>query len=299
MDLRYRYAKIHSRLINGDYPKQYKKLRKVAHFWEYVRYKAAGTGRAVFSISAAAKHLGKGESTIRSWITLDKKYHCFFRSISSEGDIMTAYHCSLFAICKFLGFENWGATAEIKPEYLKNAKVIATQIQTKQQQNASRHLAQKQARAEGRCHKVARPETLITPSSSSSKGVLVQHVSDTRTFVGLAFQPYGASHAGIAEVLGGISSRTVRRHLSHREQQRRNLPTFEKRQICYQIPSEAAGALDYARLYPPINNERKQLFRASERVYAPGCNIYDLPWQLVSCKTQKYWFKRRSRIQNQ
>lgn len=290
-------AKIHTLIVDGgNYPAWAKQagLPAIAPFWEYVRALANGTGRANFSLQDAANMFGKSEKTIRRWLTLGTRYG-FFRQYSTENGNAIVFHASLVKLCRQLNLPSWGVTAEVDLTDLKNAKVVATEIQIQHMQRASYYLAHKQARTEGYRGKIAKPETLLT-SSATSTGALVQHVSEQRIFVSEQFKLYGVSQAGVGQVLGR-SDRTIRRRVSNPLRQRHGLSPVLKRQLCQTKPEYARQDLYYRLCSNTDTGENKRFFRLTQpnnqtTVFKSECNLYGFDHPLLSCKTQRHFFNR-------
>jgi len=291
-----RFAKIHTQLIDGgNYPDWAKKahLPAIAPFWSYVRARSSGTGRAEFAIQEAACTFVKSEKTIRRWLRIGKLYK-LFRHYETRKGVVVVYHASLFKVCRSLELKNWGATAEVKLDELKYAKLLATEIHAEQMQRSSRYCAKQQARKEGYRGEIAKPENLIT-SSVISPGALVKYVSERYVFVGEEFKLYGASQKGIGTALGR-SERTIRRRLSNSLRQRKELPLVLKRQLC-QTKLEYTLRDQFHRLCPnPDELDSKRFFRRSHKnsnsIYRAECNVYVFPHVLHSCKARKYFFNR-------
>ena len=298
------FAKIHTFVVDGGHYPAWAKaagLPAIAPFWEYVRALAKGTGRATFSLKEAATTFGKSEVTIKRWLTLGKRYG-FFREYSTQNGVAIVFHTSLVKLCQQLELESWGATAEVELTDLKHAKVLATEIQIEQLQRASYYLAQKQAKTEGYRGKIAKPETLLT-SSATSTGALVKHVSQQRIFVSEQFKLYGVSQHGIGTALSR-SDRTIRRRVSNPLRQLNGLPPVLKRQLCQTKP-------DYTTVYgyhqlcsDSRNEESKRYFRLSQAkhqtlVFKAECNLYGFGHHLLSCKAQKHFFNRQQSLSQQ
>ncbi len=292
------YAKIHTLIVDGGhYPTWAKQagLVAIAPFWEYVRAQANGTGRATFSLQAAAATFGKSENTIRRWLTKGTQQG-FFRQYTTQNGIAIVFHTSLIKLCQHLELSSWGVTAEVELADLKHARVLATEIQIQHLQRASRYQAQQQAKTEGYRIKIAKPETLLT-SSATSTGALVKHVSERRIFVGEQFRTYGISQSGVGHALGR-SDRTIRRRVSNPLRQAKGLPPVLKKQLC-QTKTDYRQRYLYHQLCSDATDENsKRYFRLSHSqnqpiVFKAECNLYEFGHRLISCKAQRYFFNRQ------
>lgn len=297
------FARIHTFIVDGGrYPAWAKRagLLSIAPFWEYVRALANGTGRATFSIKEAATNFGKSKKTIRRWLTIGKK-HEFFRHYQTQNGVAIVFHTSLFKLCNRLELPSWGVTANVELADLKHATVWATEIQIQHMQRASHYLARKQAKTEGYRGKIAKPETLLT-SSATSTGALVQYVSEQRIFVGEHFKLYGVSQQGIGQALGR-SDRTIRRRVSNPLRHRNGLPPVLKRQLCQTKPEYERQYLFHKLCSDSNKEEAKRFFCLSKSrdkriVFKAECNLYGFDHQLRSCKAQRHFFNQQRALTN-
>jgi hypothetical protein len=190
-----------------------------------------GSGRVILSWSETKQILGCEYSTLYNWLREAKKAGAI-RSYKRNGDRLEVWLGSLSNICKTLQLDGWGTVATLPlEEVIKNCRQHATAIVTQELQEQSRYAAYKSLdKSEKQSFNMPSAFDVIEAGRSASlkplRGAIkipyLLHISTKTAFVSKGFIPFGTSQEAVASNLG-ISDRSVRRHLTYLEVDRRQL----------------------------------------------------------------------------
>lgn len=223
------------------------------------------------------------EQAEKSKVEASKRLN-FFRGVTSLGNgKYRIYYSSLFAVCMHLGLDHWGAVTEIKVSELRHMKAIATEASIVRLQRRSEYQANRQ-------HKrgVPTPEAILAPSVSTLgvKGRVLKRGKRV-TYVDQDFVLIGTKQTTIAKSLGR-SDRTVRRRISNKVRDRKQLPKIERRQIAQLV----GNAQTYCNAGWGRNLHSDRVFNVKGKLFEFHCNVYAETRELVPMKMRRKMFAR-------
>jgi len=242
----------------------------------------SGSGKAEFSLKAAANLLKVKVSSIRSYIQKLRALE-IIKTVSHGDGRYTAYYCSLFKLAVLANLTSFGPSGTIPLRLLSAGKYAVTELTARFLQRQSIRKAQ----FEHGPHAVATPEQILYGSSSdlsaraqdSYKGRIIGR-SQRYAYVTPRFIPVGGSQAKVAELLG-CSRKTVTTHLSESFRKLKGLPYLDRIQIAQRILGDDLAInnhLDEHGTQMPYNS-RGFLSSSQSRdeqwqIWLPATNVY-------------------------
>ena len=222
-----------------------------------------GSGIVTFRLSDAAQELKRTHQSIRRYLKRGKAEH-WFRAVENLGrGQYRVVLSSLYTVAKALGFRELGPCALAPVDRLAHPKILATDIVTEDQQEASRHAKKQELKAKkirnnhppdaGRIFAKlrfgARPSSTSSPrgtgasSRGSQENSSIIGSGDHCLFVSEKFPTYGCSQATVATKLGKSLS-TIKRRQNGDQRCKQNIPAILKRQIAQKVNPPQGIATD-------------------------------------------------------
>ena len=276
----------------------YSIYRTPLKIWAFAQLAAKGSGRADFSLEFAAGELQRSVSSIRRLLTQARSLG-LIRHFYTEGDRAIVYPFALKKIAKAAGLESLHEIAEIKLADIKDLNIKCTEAIAAGLQRASLFAA-KESQKDLPQEKQAKFINPLDTRAAQEKRVLWR--GDRFCGVSEGFLLWGASQGAIASGRG-ISSRSIRRHLSNSYRlrpseargSRSGLKPVEKTQICQRLPKRLnfLGSLESSSFWIPELDGK--ILRCGDRVYKCHCNIYQfesVDLKLVGARYRRSSFKK-------
>lgn len=306
-----------------------------ARLWYYLRaLDTQGRGWVEVSWSQTKQILGCGYSTLYQWLREAKEAGAIYH-YKRKGDRLTVRLGGLFNVCQTLGLNGWGAVTTLPlGEVLEKCRMLATAIATQELQERSRYAAYKSLnKSEKQTFRMPSAFDVIEmgrtaslkPIRGANKIPYLLHVGAKRAFVSKGFIPFGASEVAIASSLG-ISDRTVRRHLTSLEIDRRQLvqakhayrfikagielninDAYTEPGISYQLkgrelilhePNGRSSSKRKDGHHIPLSDnglttECDRFFNYYGQTWMYRCNLYDLDFEFNSMRFARRKFKKQ------
>ena len=257
-----------------------------------------GSGKGTFNVNDACSFLGISIRTLYNYIG----NQTFFRRILKRGDVWTIYYASLENVVVGLKLEGLGACAKVFSQHVINHRILATEIVTEAQQQASEFMAVREWKkkektgSKGRSNlNIIKPEAFFQPSFGGTSDITAGVIEKKNgvLYVNEKFLAYGTSRAGVANKLAApefdgkkrtISTRTITKHLK----------TKEKLKVAQTCP-EAFYLRQFAQFQDEENwtSTAQRFFRKGKLIFKSLCSLYHPEFCLTSKRYQKSKVRKR------
>lgn len=309
--------------------------KRWARLWYYLQaVNLTSSGWVTVSWLQTKQVLGCASSTLYQWLKEARKAGAIYH-YRREGDRLFVRMGGRNNICKTLKIDGWGAVTTLPlGEVLEKCRMLATAIATQELQERSRYVAYKSLNhSEKQTFRMPSAFDVIEmgrkaslkPIRGANKIPYLLHVGAKRAFVSKGFIPFGASEVAIASDLE-ISDRTVRRHLTSLEVDRRQLvqakhayrfikagielninDAYTEPGISYQLKdrelilhepngrssTERKGGHPIPLSGNGLATECDRFFNYYGQTWMYRCNLYDLDFEFSSMKFARRKFKKQ------